>query len=93
MAVYMVAWPNKTWSMLVCSRRYSVEELCAFLGPLDATSDPAVASIFLVSKEGGEFYCELPSRGEDFPSIHWGDLVPVRLLPPYDSIHERVESE
>lgn len=93
MAVYMVAWPDKTWSMLVCQSKRTVEELCEFLGPLDATGDPDVASIFLVKREDGEFYCELPSGTEDFPCIHWGDLVPVRLVPPYDAIHSRVEEE
>jgi len=96
MAVYMIAWPDRSWSVLVCEGMRTVEELCALGGPLDATGDPACASIFQVRKEGSEFYCEFfadcGKPGQGFPVIHWGDLVPVRLVEPYtDQVFQSLE--
>lgn len=96
MAVYMVAWPDHSWSVLVCEGTRTVEELCALGGPLDATADPACASIFRVKKEGGEFYCDFyadgSKPGQGSPLVHWGDLVPVRLVEPYtDQVFQSLE--
>lgn len=96
MAVYMIAWPDRSWSVLVCDGTRTVEELCELCGPLDATGDPACASIFRVKKEGPEFYCEFyadgTKPGQGFPDIHWGDLVPMRLVEPYsDQVFQSLE--
>lgn len=87
MAVYLIAWPDHSWSVLVCEGTRTVEELCEIRGPLDFTGDPACASIFQVRKERSEFYCEFDADCRTprnaFPLIHSGDLIPVRLAEPY----------
>lgn len=80
METYLVGWPDRTWSVLVT---YAEATLTNLLWDIDATADPDIASIFRIVGEG---YVDLPSQEPGHgPIVHWEDLEPVQLRPPWDS--------
>ena len=82
MQVYLVGWPDHSWSTLVTRRRYTLEELLEVGGPIDATDNPHAASIFQVRLKDGEFYADLPFPGSPH-CIHSGALTVLQLRTPH----------
>lgn len=83
MATFLIAWPNKSWSVYVAAADTTLEDVW---DAIDASADPSLASIFRVRKEGWDFYADLPEdRDGSLPLTHWGNLVPMQLKAPYDT--------
>lgn len=92
MRIYLVGWPNATWSVLGFPSKPSKADLefC-----IDAIGDPSVASIFRVKTDScGDFAFDFPKvvAGEqpkpELPSCPYGDLVPVRLYGDLKTVWE-----
>jgi hypothetical protein len=80
----LAAWPDGTWSVLYTQYKCSLPHA---LDCIDASGDPNIASIFISTTEGGEVYVDFPEGSEcELPLVHWGDLVPLQLRPPYDAL-------
>lgn len=82
MATYLIAWPDNSWSVMVTEHTLTAEELSASDSPIDMTDCPALATVFQVRMEDGEFLCDLPEHqklGEPFrlPLTHVGTLRQV----------------
>lgn len=95
MHVYLVGWPNGTWSVLGFG---TVPEDDEFTMTLDAIGDPSVASVFKVKTDAlGDFMFDFPSpqlNDGEKPSLPFGfgcgDIVPIKL---YGDLKDEWEKE
>jgi hypothetical protein len=83
MHVYLVGWPNGTWSVLGFKGVPSDSDMTF---SIDAIGDPSVASIFKIKRDGcGDFAFDFPRTPKspdekpELPDSFDSDLIPVRL--------------
>lgn len=91
MYVYLVAWPNNTYSVYATSIKPDWKKLLEFGNTIDMAGDPGSATIFQIRMESGEFFCCLPEHQnyEDPPKLpltHIGRLEVVQLKPPFGKL-------
>lgn len=83
MATYLIGWPDRSWSVYVTATSVTLEQIW---DAIDASADPGIASVFRMKKDGGvDCYVEIP-QGLAIPLQHWGDLEPMQLKSPYDTL-------
>ena len=97
MRVYLVGWPNGTWSVLGFPSKPSDSDLTFCV---DAIGDPSVASVFLVKRdERGDFafdFPKTPAGDTDKPALPdcpWGDMIPVWLNGDIKDLWEARQEE
>jgi hypothetical protein len=89
MKVFLIAWPDASYSLYCASFPATLEHVRQ---AADISDNPHAATIMQVRLENDEFYAEIPD-GLCVPDAHIGSLTVRQLRPPYGKIFQKDEQE